>query len=448
MSNIASRVRRHLSDPKSHHRRIIKGILWVSLFVLIGKIVGAAKEMAIAWRYGVSETVDAYVFVFNLVNLPVSVWFSVLTVVLVPLVARIRHDNPNELPRFRGELLGLTLIIGFGLGVFVWFGFPLLLQQKFLGLPDKVLAEALNMVTGLVFLAPIGGVISLFSAWMMACGRHKNTLLEAIPAFVILVSLLLPQSWLSEPLLWGTVVGFVLHLVVLAVPLQQQRELQMPSYRFSSPAWNGFWNSFGIMVAGQVMMSFTIIIDQFFAAGLGTGALSTLSYANRILVLVLGMGAMAISRATLPIFSEVQASSATDVNALALRWSMWIFGLALLVIIVVWPFSHLIVETLFERGEFQSEDTVVVAELFQFGLLQLPFYLAGLVLVSALSSKKKYLAIMLVGLTNLIVKAVLNNYFVATFDVAGIFISTAIMYAISGALCLVAVIRFNSREEL
>ena len=98
--------------------------MWVALFVFIGKLAGAAKEMAIAWRYGVSETVDAYVFVFNLINLPVSVWFSVLTVVLAPLAARIRHDNPAELPRFRDELLGLTMIVGLGLGCLAWFGLP------------------------------------------------------------------------------------------------------------------------------------------------------------------------------------------------------------------------------------------------------------------------------------------------------------------------------------
>jgi hypothetical protein len=46
-----------------------------------GKLAGAAKEMAIAWRYGVSDTVDAYVFVFNLATWPVSLWFGVLTVV-------------------------------------------------------------------------------------------------------------------------------------------------------------------------------------------------------------------------------------------------------------------------------------------------------------------------------------------------------------------------------
>ena len=138
MSRIISRIRRHLADPDSDHRKIATGFFWVSLFVLVGKLAGATKEMTIAWRYGVSETVDAYVLVFNLVNWPVSVWFSVLTVVLVPLVARLRYDSPGELPRFRGELLGLTLIIGLGLGVLAWFGLPELLRAKWVGLSNFV----------------------------------------------------------------------------------------------------------------------------------------------------------------------------------------------------------------------------------------------------------------------------------------------------------------------
>lgn len=98
MSAVTDRIRRHLADPQSEHRKVVLGFLSVSIFVFIGKLAGAAKEMTIAWRYGVSETVDAYVFVLNLVSWPVSVWFSVLTVVMTPLIVRLgpRHERKRE----------------------------------------------------------------------------------------------------------------------------------------------------------------------------------------------------------------------------------------------------------------------------------------------------------------------------------------------------------------
>ena len=109
---------------------------WVALFVLLGSIARAGKEMAIAYRYGVSAEVDAYLFVFNLVNWPVGVWFSVLTLVLVPLAARMRQGAAPQLPRFRSELLGFALLLGLALAILGWLVLPLVLRSSWAGLPS------------------------------------------------------------------------------------------------------------------------------------------------------------------------------------------------------------------------------------------------------------------------------------------------------------------------
>ena len=85
----------------SHHA-IARGMAWVTLFVFLGKLVGAAKEMTIAYRYGISDQVDAYLFIYNLIIWPVGVWFSILTVV-VALAARIRQAASAEPPRLFRE---------------------------------------------------------------------------------------------------------------------------------------------------------------------------------------------------------------------------------------------------------------------------------------------------------------------------------------------------------
>ena len=190
MPTIIQRIRRHLGNPDSRHRQIASGFLWVSLFVLVGKFAGAAKEMAVAWRYGVSSTVDAYVFVLNLISWPVAVWFGILSVVLLPLFARLRSETPGELPRFRAELFGLTLVIGLVLGFVGWLALPALLRSGWLGFSGPALVHAMDMASGLAIAGSLGAVISFFSACLLASGQHRNTLFEAIPALVLLVVLL------------------------------------------------------------------------------------------------------------------------------------------------------------------------------------------------------------------------------------------------------------------
>lgn len=441
MPSIIERIRRHLSNPDSQHRQIALGFLWVSMFVFFGKLAGAAKEMTIAWRYGIGPTVDAYVFVFNLINWPVSVWFSILIVVLLPLAARLRSDAPDQLPRFRAELLGITLLLGLALGMLVWLGLPALLRAGWLGLSAPALEQALHMAGGLALLAPLGTIISLFSAWLLAAGHHRNTLFEAIPALILLFALLLPPGWLPEPLLWGTVAGFALHASALGAPLLQRGELQVPRLSLRSPAWQFFWASIGVMALGQVLASLTNLVDQFFAVGLDAGSLSTLSYANRILALILGLGATAVSRATLPVFSRDVAQGGANVTALALRWSKWMLMLGLLALLLSWLLTPLMVRVLFERGAFTATDTQAVSTVLRYALFQVVFYFPGLVLVSALAAQRRHKWIALSGAINLVCKLPLAFLLVRQFGLYGLVLSTVLMYALSAALLFVLVRR-------
>lgn len=424
-------IRARLRRAHPDHHAIARGMAWVALFVLLGSVARAAKEMAIAFRYGVSAEVDAYLFVFNLVSWPVGVWFSVLTVVLVPLAARIRQGASAELPRFRSELLGLALLLGLTLVFLGWLGLPLLLRSPWTGLPPATVAIAINMAPTLTLLAPLGVIISLFSAWMLAAGRHANTLLEGVPALAILVALLAFPAGGAEPLVWGTLAGFAFHLISLALPLARQDEIEAPLFTRQSPQWTPFWQGFGIMLAGQALMSFTVIIDQFFAAYLGTGAIATLSYANRILALILGMGAMAVGRATLPVFSRAQALGGGQVHHVASHWVRLLFVIGVAAMIIGWWLAPWAVKLLFERGAFTAQDTQVVTEILRFGMLQLPFYFAALVLVSYASSQRRYILLFWSGVIAIVFKIVANAVLVSLLGIKGIALSWVVVYGLN-----------------
>jgi putative peptidoglycan lipid II flippase len=437
MSSVISRIRHNLASSDSHHRKIALGFLWVSFFVMIGKLAGAAKEMTIAWRYGVSATVDAYVFVSNLINLPVSLWFSVLSVVLIPMQARLRQQSPQVLPLFRAELLGLTLLIGITLGGTTYFLFPLLLNTGWLGLSGRALIEATAMVGPFSVLLPMGVLISLFSAWLMAIGHHRNTLLEALPALVILIALLLPPAWLPEPLIWGTVAGIALQMSALAVPLKRTGELQKPAFHFRSTAWKSFWGSFGIMAAGQALMTMTSVIDQLFAAHLEAGSIATLGYANRIVALIVALGGMAISRSTLPVFSELAShGEAPKIHFVAMRWAKLMFISGLASTALCWWFAPYVVELLFLRGAFTAEDGVAVAIIMRYLAIQFPFYFSGIVLVSLFAAQGKYVEILLAAFSALAVKVITLVFLTPLVGLSGIAFSMALMYLASMVVML------------
>lgn len=424
-------IRKRISNAHPDHHAIVRGLVWVALFVFLGKLVGAAKEMVIAYRYGVSDQVDAYLFTFNLISWPVSVWFSILTVVLVPLVAGIRQNASVELPRFRAELFAFTLVLGCDLTLIFWFGLPMLLRSSWLGLSISTVSIANDITPDMVALIPLGILASLFSAWMMSSGRHVNTMLESVPALAILVALLVLPSDGVEPLIWGTLAGYICHVASLAIPLAWMGEIEMPRFTSHSPQWAVFWQGFGIMLVGQTLTSFIGIVDQFFAARLDAGSIATISYANRILALILGLGATAVSRATLPIFSRIKSQQGKQLQRIAMIWVRLMFVFGAVTLIISWWLAPWIVKLLFERGAFTARNTENVTEVFRYGLTQIPFFFPALALVALLASQGRHNLIAISGITNLFVKTGASYVLVPIMGINGIMIATGIMVMIA-----------------
>lgn len=437
--NFIVAIRSRFEKAHLGHQAIATGMAFVVLFVFLGKLAGAAKEMVVAYRYGVSEEVDAYLFVFNLVSWPVSVWFSVLTVVLVPLAARLRSESKASISIFRSELLGLTILIGAVFTILFWMILPSLLSFSWSGLSPSTSSIAIKMVPALGGLILLGFLASLFSAWMLSARRHANTLLEGVPSVVILSTILIVPVGGIAPLVWGTLIGFAFHLISLAIPLAKSREIEVPKFTRDSIHWPVFWQGFGIMMVGQMLMSLIGIVDQFFAAHLGAGAISSLSYANRILALILGLGATAISRATLPVFSQAHTQRGEVIHDLAKYWMKVLFILGVVAIVIGWWLAPFGVNLLFQRGAFTAQNTEVVTEIFRYGLLQLPFYFAGLVLVSQLSSQGNYKSIAIIAASNLPIKLALNFLLIPRFGLIGLMISTGLMLFSSMVMCWIAV---------
>ena len=386
MSNPIGKLRRQLLSPHADDRRIAIGFLYVSLFVLVGKFAGAAKEMAIAWRYGVSAVVDAYVLVFSIVTWPVALWLNVLSIALVPVLVRTANEDPADLARFRGELLAWNLLLAAVLAGLAWQLLPALVDAGWFAISDRVRPLAVAAAKTLALAVPFGLLASYFATLLMAQGRYRNTLLEAMPSVAILAALMAPAGWVPAPLLWGTVAGFLVQAALLAHLSRAHTDLALVRPGFRAAAWQGVGGSVVVLIAGQAIASLNTIVDQALAARVGEGAASSLAYAGRVMALVLGMGAVGLGRATLHVFAEVHQQRRDALFRLALKWSALACGAGIVAAILLWAAAPLAVGLLFERGAFTAADTAAVTHLLRIYTAQLPFYFATTVLMNYLAS--------------------------------------------------------------
>ncbi|MDK7178331.1 hypothetical protein QP445_12965, partial [Micrococcus luteus] len=117
-------------------------------------------------------------------------------------------------------------------------------------------------------------------------------------------------------------------LQILAARAEPHRAWFKPSISLSSPYWAAVISAAGVMLIGQVAMSFVGPLDQMIAAKLGDNANATLGYAARVLSLIIGLGAASVGRAALPVLADVQAQGEyAKARSMALKWALGMMGL-------------------------------------------------------------------------------------------------------------------------
>src|SRR5690606_28529483 len=131
-------LKQRFAGLHSDHRRIALGALRVAFFLLLGKAAGAFKEMAVAYRYGVSDAVDAYQFTMVMANwLPVTI-VGALSVVLIPVLVQTKYQSRSSRAHFLGELQGWLIAGGTILAVATYMVWPWVLEWSGAGLSDQV----------------------------------------------------------------------------------------------------------------------------------------------------------------------------------------------------------------------------------------------------------------------------------------------------------------------
>jgi peptidoglycan biosynthesis protein MviN/MurJ (putative lipid II flippase) len=416
--------------------KIVNAFLSVGVFAIFAKLAGAAKELMVAHHYGVSKEVDAYYFLFNIFNWPIGVWFSVLTSVLVPLLISSEREAPNNIRLFKQEFTGLTILLSIGMMLIGMFALPMMLTSSWVGLDEPTIILTNKIYLILSWMMPLGVMVGLYSAWLMALGSHNNTLFEAIPSIIIGVFLFLPDEYITQPLIWGTVVGFSLHLFAFIFPLYKKNNLFFPCFTFKSNFWPVFWKSITFVVIGQALMSFVIVVDQVFAARIGDGAISIMNYANRLIFLIQGMSAIVITRATMHIFSKGLSEDREQAKKRLLSLFSILGPLSVLGTLIFWVLAPQIVDLLFQHGSFGEDDAINTVSALRYGLLQIPFYVVASLLITYIAANRHYILFMKLGALALCVKLVFSYVLTERFELNGLMASSAIMYAINALIML------------
>jgi putative peptidoglycan lipid II flippase len=243
-------------------------------------------------------------------------------------------------------------------------------------------------------------------------------------------------------------VGAALEAAWLAWALRASGVRLLPSRGGRSPELSRMLRQWLPMMAGAVLMASSTVVDQTMAAALLPGSVARLEYGNRLVAVVTSLGSGVLGVAVVPYFSQLVSRGDLQGLAHVVRRWVWLIAAASVPIVAaltVW--SATIVRVVYERGSFTAADTEVVATVQALLALQVPFYVAGIVLVRLVAALGATTVLTWISLSNTLLNAVLNLVLIRYMGVAGIALATSVMYLASFTMLILYVTRRHTARR-
>ena len=232
---------------------------------------------------------------------------------------------------------------------------------------------------------------------------------------------------IATALSYAISVAGIIQFIFIFICSIREKILLYPVYPRITPISKKFFSKFFDSFLASGIMQINSICDSIFAS-LIAGAVSTLYYADRVSQFPLSIIGTAIGITILPSLSKSLSKKGNKAEAQELQENSLFLAsfLGIPAGFALFCMANLIIEILFQRGEFTAEDTIQVASALKIYAIALPFFIFSKILQSVFYAKKDTKTPMKNALYCLCINASLSLCLVFFIGANGIAIATTV----------------------
>jgi putative peptidoglycan lipid II flippase len=436
---------------------LLRAASTVSLLTLASRVTGLVRELLVAAGFGASGLTDAFNVAFRIPNLLRRLFAEgAFSQAFVPILAATRERDGDEATRqlidavatvLLWVLLATVLAGVVGAPVLVWamasglarFDESVLMTRwmfPYIGFMSLVALSAGILNTWRRFAIPAATPVLLNLAWIAAA-------LWLAPWFARIGV----QPIYALPV--GVMVGGVLQLALQVPALARLGPL--PRFGMTPARLRAAWHHPGVnrvvrqmapALLGVSVAQLSLLINTQIASHVGVGAVSWLSYADRLMEFPTALLGVAVGVVLLPQLSAAQARDDAQSYSALLDWGLrLVLLLALPCAVALIVFPKALVAVLYHYGAFSERDVqMTVVALMGYGV-----GLMGLVGVKVLApgfyAKQDIRTPVRIAIAVLVLTQAMNIVFVPWLGHAGLALSIGAAALVNAGLLLVGLQR-------
>lgn len=362
---------------------MLKNIFTNSFGILFSRILGFIRDILIASYLGANTYSDIFFIAFKLPNLFRRIFAEgAFTQVFLPAFTKSRKKSIFAIHIFfifLSMIAILTLLVNI---------FPKVATKALaVGFNTHTVAMAAPYVAINFYYLILIFAVTFFSSLLQYKNHFATTafataLLNISLICAVLLSRYDAKSVIVYYLSWGVVVGGLLQLIahIIAIYKLNLSKMLIGGFIYAKKRslhvkteTNRFAKEFLPAIWGNSTAQVSAFLDTWLASFLFSGSISYLYYSNRVFQLPLALFAIATSTAIFPKVSKLIKQNNKQQALQYMQKAFW-FLASLLMVSTIGGFvlSHEIVQILFQRGAFSTNDTAhtsMVLEMYMLGLL-------------------------------------------------------------------------------
>jgi len=432
-------------SSKSLIRHLVSAGLLVSGGILLGRLTGFLRDVAVASRFGVSQDADVILFSLTLPDFLINLLMGgALAAALIPEFKRSTSKTSDQLFLQSSLLTGVSFCLL--AGTLIW-NAQLLVHLFAPGFDPVSVQETVDLLAIVLWLMPLTALAGITMSYLQS---KDHFAVPALGTFIFNTTLIVALFFfvvdagdfrvLGGAVLLGGILRWASQLICMGS--QGMQWTRPESWLISKDL---FWRYLHALAAGSLLLVLPVIARALSSLA-GPGGFASMNYSIKLIELPMGVCLGVLASVLFPKLSELFAQDRSkDGEQLAADGVLWVFIIAYSVVLVFVCFGQPLASLAFQWGVMPAEGIQDIVLLVTIGITALPAQ-GILLLMTALSNAKRDTKLpFYCSLVGIIVFVPLAGFLYQRNGMQGIMMALAISYWL---IMIAQIILLHQRHRL
>lgn len=410
--------------------------------LMVSKITGFFRDVALAYGYGTSPESDAYVLSTTIISL-FSIFFTAFAMAFMPIYKELTAREADKQKRFANRLYTIVTSAVFLLCFAFLFNADSLVYVFAPGFHTYTHDLAALLFRIMLITVPFTFVVILGGQHLRAENAFLAPAAIAIPLNLILMAsfVFLSSDYGIESVGWVYAVGVAVQFVWTVILLQNKGCWFHPEWNVHDRDIRKVLLLTAPILIGNAIQAINTIIDRVLASSLVVGSMAALNFSNKLALLVISIASLGVGNVCYSKMADLGARKQYEELIRFLRQLINILNIIVVPATVGMMVMNVsIVTVVFEYGAFDKNSSELTAVALFFYAMGLVGYSLRDIITRVFYSMQDSKTPMLNGIASVLLNVVLSIALVGMIGIGGLALATSIS-ATCGSLFLLVSLR-------